>query len=74
MVALSASRLVCSAISEIRDTTSPMRFAASARPAIFSFEDWVLVVVWPTISAVVATWREISEMEAFSSSVADATA
>jgi hypothetical protein len=59
MVALSASRLVCEAITWIRSTTTLMRLAFSARPCM-------VASVWPAsstalraISADVITWRPI---------------
>ena len=70
MVALSASRLVCEAICEIRPTTEPIFSTASE-------SDWMLVLACSAeataaceVFALVAAWWWISEIEAVSSPVA----
>ena len=71
MVALSASRLVCEAICEIRPTTDPMRSVASARERI----DWLVRSASPTAARAMSTpllaCCPISLIEADSSSVAE---
>ncbi len=73
MVALSASKLVCSAMSVINATTSPILLAASASPRTLT----LVCSAWRTALEAICddwlTWREISEMELDSSSAADAT-
>ena len=74
IVALSASRLVCSAIAWIRLSTPSMRWVAAASPSISATD---LSVRWPACSTALAdwrTWRPISSTEAESSSAALATA
>ncbi len=74
MVALSASRLVCSAMVWIKASTPSMRWVAAARLSISLID---LSVRWPVCSTTVAdcrTWRLISSTEADNSSVAPATA
>src|SRR6185369_2571812 len=74
IVALSARRLVCSAIAWIRLSTPSMRWVAAARPSISATD---LSVRWPACSTTLAdwrTWRPISSTEAESSSAALATA
>ena len=73
MVALSAKRLVCEAMSLISLTTSPIRPEASA-------SSLTVPSVWRASSAAAAamrvdwaTWRPISVMEALNSSAAVAT-
>jgi hypothetical protein len=73
MVALSAKRLVWPALSLMSSTTSPILWAASARPwtvllarSASSTAPWEILVDS-------ATWRPISSMELESSSVAEAT-
>ena len=73
MVAFRASRLVCSAMSLIRLTTSPMLCATWARPWIWS-RLWPACVMASLAMAVAwVTWRLISWMELDSSSAAEAT-
>ena len=73
MVALSASRLVCSAMVLMSSTTSPMRPAAFDNSPTRS----LVLRAWPTASVAIRAdcciWRPISEIDEDSSSVADAT-
>ena len=73
IVAFSASRLVCAAISEIRVTTSPIRVMASDRVemvrCVYSlFSTALLLTVLPWLTCVA-----ISRMDAVSCSTAEAT-
>src|SRR5262249_31052286 len=72
MVALSASRLVCSAIEVISLTTSPMRTAdcdsSATRPLVIS----ACFTASPAIRLDSSAWRPISETEPDSSSAAGA--
>ena len=72
IVALSASRLVCSAMSVIRRTTSPMRPAASLSSLTVALVRSASLTALPAIAFDCATWRSISVTEAASSSAADA--
>ena len=72
IVALSASRLVCSAISVMRLTTSPMRLAASLNSCTAVLVRSASPTAFSAMAFDCATWRSISITEAASSSVADA--
>jgi hypothetical protein len=73
MVALSASRLVWLAISLMSWTTSPMRWAASSRTRTPSLACCASSTADLATAALSPTMREISWLEAASSSAADAT-
>ena len=73
MVALSASRLVCSAIWRMSPTTSPMRPAASASSPISVFMASDSAAAVATRASAWSSWVPISPIEAESSSAALAT-
>ena len=72
MVALSARRLVCSAMSVIRRTTSPMRLAASLSSCTATLVRSASPTAFSAMAFDCATWRSISITDAASSSVAEA--
>ena len=72
MVALSASRLVCSAMSVMRLTTSPMRLAASLNSCTAALLRSASPTAFSAMAFEWATWRSISITEEASSSVDDA--
>jgi hypothetical protein len=72
MVALSASRLVCSAIVEIRFTTSPIRTAAFESSLMRASVVWACATASPAMRLDSSTCRLISAIEALISSVAAA--
>src|SRR5262249_6520418 len=63
MVALSASRLVCDAITWIRSTTTEMRLALSASPCMVASVEPACATALRAISADVTTCRPISAIE-----------
>ena len=73
MVAFSASRLVCPAMSLIRRTTSPMRAVELARPRMLLWPASARCTACRDTSAAAAIWREISSTLAVSCSTAAAT-
>ena len=73
MVAFSASKFVCAAMSLISVTTSPILRAASASPCTFTFVFPTSPTAWEATRAASATCRLISEIEEESSSDASAT-
>ncbi len=72
MVALSASRLVCSAMSRISFTTSPIFWAPAESPAISPSVVRASSVASPTMLLVRVSWRLISAIECDNSSAATA--
>ena len=73
IVAFSASRLVCEAMSAISFTTSPMRAAAVESCAIVWSVELACAAASDATLALCSTWRAISWIEAESSSAAVAT-
>ena len=73
IVAFSASRLVCPAMVLIRPTTSPIFCAPSANVLTMPSVRLASCTALSAISEDCATWRAISEIDADSSSAAEAT-